>query len=417
MSEDNRKGPGFREFVALMAMMMSLVALSIDTTLPALPAIGRDLGAAGVNASQLVISLLFLGFAVGQIFYGPLSDSAGRKPTVYLGFGLLILGTMLSLTARNFSVMLIGRFLQGLGVAGPRTITLALVRDQYEGRTMARVMSFVMTVFILVPIVAPALGQGILILADWRAIFGFYLSLVLVVSIWFGVRQTETLVTSDRIPFSWLRIGAAVREVLRTRIALGYTVAGGLVFGAFIGYLTSAQQIFQQQYGLGRMFPLFFGIIALSIGCASFVNAKLVMHHGMRALSIRSLIAVSALSILFLPVALGWSGHPPLWILMGYLSIVFFGIGILFGNLNALAMQPLGHIAGTGAAVVGFLSTLFSILLGTIIGQSYNGTVVPLVIGFAFLGTASLLVVYAIERAPLGTGTTEVSVGPVSTED
>ena len=376
-----------------MAMMMSLVALSIDTILPALPDIGRDLGAGTGNQSQLVISTLFVGFALGQIFYGPLSDSAGRKPTVYLGFGLLILGSVLSLVAGSFQLMLAGRVLQGVGVAGPRTITLALVRDQYEGRTMARVMSFVMTVFILIPVVAPTLGQGILLLAGWRAIFGFYLVLVAVVSIWFGLRQPETLPADRRIPFSVRQIGRAVREVLRNRTALGYTVAAGLVFGSFIGYLTSAQQIFQDQYGLGVLFPLYFAMTAISLGGATLLNAKIVMHQGMRRLAVASLVLLSGLSVLFLPVAWVLGGHPPLWSFMAYLLIVFFSVGILFGNLNALAMQPLGRIAGTGAAFVGSLSTFISIVLGTAVGQSYDGTILPLVGGFAIFGTGSLAVV------------------------
>ena len=293
---NQRSQPGFGEFVALMAMMMSLVALSIDAILPALPDIGRDLGVERANDTQLVISLLFLGFAAGQLIYGPLSDAAGRKPTVYLGFGMIGVGTILSLTGTSFPVMLAGRFLQGVGVAGPRTVTLALVRDRYEGRTMAQVMSFVMAIFILAPVVAPTLGQGILLFAGWRAIFGFYLGLVVVVSIWFGIRQPETLARDRRIPFTAARIAAAAREVLSNRVAFGYTIASGFVFGSFVGYLNSSQQIFQQLYGLGRLFPVYFGIGALSVGCASFVNARLVMKHGMRVLAVPcSAIGVRAL--------------------------------------------------------------------------------------------------------------------------
>ncbi len=390
--------PGFGEFVALMAMMMSLAALAIDMTLPALPEIGRDLGVQRANNSQLVISLLFLGFAVGQIFYGPLSDNTGRKKTVYLGFGLVAVGSVCSLLAPSFPIMLAGRFLQGLGVAGPRTIVLALVRDRYEGRTMAQVMSFVMAVFIMAPVVAPALGQGIMILAGWRAIFGCYLGLVVVVSLWFGLRQPETLAKHDRIPFSRARIALAVREVLGNRAAFGYTISAGLVFGSFIGYLNSSQQIFQQQYGLGRLFPLYFGISALAFGCASFLNARLVIRHGMRPLVLGSLLSVTSLSVLFFGIAYALSGNPPLWLFMAYILITFFSVGILFGNLNALAMAPMGHIAGTAAAVVGSLSTFLSLVLGTAVGQAYNGTILPLVGGFALFGLASLVVVYWIER-------------------
>ncbi len=407
---NQRSQPGFGEFVALMAMMMSLVALSIDAILPALPDIGRDLGVVRANDTQLVISLLFLGFAAGQLIYGPLSDAVGRKPTVYLGFGIIAVGSILSLTGTSFPMMLAGRFLQGVGVAGPRTVTLALVRDRYEGRTMARVMSFVMGIFILAPVVAPALGQGVLLFAGWRAIFGFYLGLVVVVSIWFGIRQPETLAPDRRIPFTAARIAAAAREVLFNRVAFGYTIASGFVFGSFVGYLNSSQQIFQQLYGLGRLFPLYFGIGALSVGCASFVNAGLVMKHGMQLLAVRALQSVSGLSVAFFALAYALGGQPPLWLFMIYLLLVFFSVGILFGNLNALAMQPVGHVAGTGAAIIGSLATFISIVLGTAVGQAYNGTILPLVGGFAGFSIASLLVVHWTERETMTPAVEAVSI-------
>ena len=381
----------FGEFVALMAMMTSLVALSIDAMLPALPEIGQELGVQRANDNQLIISLLFLGLAVGQMIYGPLSDSTGRKPAIYAGFGLYIIGCLFSFFAMSFPVMLAGRVMQGAGVAGPRTVTVALIRDQYEGRAMARVMSFVMTVFILVPVIAPAFGQGILILAHWRAIFGVYLGLALIALIWFALRQPETLAPNRRIPFSMARIAMAIREIFANRIAFGYTIAIGLVTGAFIGYLNSAQQIFQEQYGLGRLFPLYFAVLALSLGSASFSNARLVMRYGMRSLCFSSLLTIGGFSIVFWAIAHAWAGQPPLWALMIYFLISFFCVGILFGNLNALAMEPLGHIAGVGAAVVGSLATLISLLLGTLIGQSYNGTVLPLVGGFAILSITSMV--------------------------
>jgi DHA1 family bicyclomycin/chloramphenicol resistance-like MFS transporter len=300
--------------------------------------------------------------------------------------------------------MLAGRFLQGVGVAGPRTITLALVRDKFEGRAMARVMSLVMGVFILVPIVAPALGQAVLGVAGWRAIFGVYLVMGLVASVWFGVRQEETLPNSRRIPFSPGRMAAAAREVLTNRTSIGYTVASGFVFGAFLGYLTSAQQILQEQYGLGTRFPLYFAMLAIAIGGASFLNARLVGRHGMRALSNWSLRGICVVSVAFTAIASVLSGHPPLWMLMTYLMVSFFGIGLLFGNLNALAMQPLGHIAGTGAAVVGATSMLISLALGTWIGQSYNGTVLPLVAGFAVLSACSIVAAWWAELGGAGRG-------------
>jgi DHA1 family bicyclomycin/chloramphenicol resistance-like MFS transporter len=389
MGSPTSRAIGLGEFVGLMATLTALVAMSIDMVLPALPAIGATLGVERANDNQLIVSLLFLGFGVGQLFYGPLSDSTGRKPAAYIGLVLYTIGSVLALAARTFPLMLAGRFLQGLGVAGPRTITLALVRDRVEGREMARVMSLIMAVFILVPVVAPALGQAILG-AGWRAIFGVYLAMGLIASVWFGARQEETLATSHRMPFSLRRMAIAAREVLTTRTSVGYMVGAGFVFGAFLGYLTTAQQILQEQYALGTRFPLYFAVLAISIGGASVVNARLVVRYGMRVLSDWSLRGICVVSVVFTAIASLLSGHPPLWMLMTYLIVSFFGIGLLFGNLNALAMQPLGHIAGTGAAIVGATSMLISLALGTWIGQSYNGTVLPLVIGFAALSACAI---------------------------
>ena len=379
------------EFVSLMAALTALVALSIDMLLPALPAIGSALEVERANDNQLVIGMLFLGFGVGQLFYGPLSDSTGRKPAVHLGLSLYLIGCVLALLSQNLSLMLAGRLLQGLGAAGPRTITIALVRDKFHGRSMARVLSIIMAIFVLVPIVAPTLGQVVLNIASWRAIFGFYMTMAVVVGIWFGLRQEETLLEDRRMPFRLALVIGAVREVVSTPLALGYTLAAGCVFGALLGYLNSAQQILQQQYGLGARFPLYFGVLAVSVGGASFLNATLVMRYGMRLLSIWSMWTVWALSVVFLGTAFIFGGHPPLWALMSYLMLSFFGIGLTFSNLNALAMDPLGHIAGTGAAVVGALATLLSLVFGTAIGQSYNGTVLPLVAGFTIVSALALV--------------------------
>jgi DHA1 family bicyclomycin/chloramphenicol resistance-like MFS transporter len=391
-------GAPIGEFVARTAMMISLVALSIDAMLPALQEIGADLGVQQENDAQLVISALFLGLAVGMLIYGPISDSTGRKPPIYVGFALFVLGCLLSATATSFTVMLAGRFLQGLGAAGPRIVMIALVRDGYEGRAMARIMSLIMAVFILVPALAPAIGQGILLVAHWRAIFGVLLGLALISLVWFAFRQPETLVPGRRVPFSMLSIGRAIRETCTHRTAFGYTIAAGLVFGAFIGFLNSAQQIFQGQYGLGNLFPLYFAVLALSIGGASIVNARLVVRFGMRRLSGLALTALTGLSLAFFAVVWTMAGIPPLWALMIYLMLSFFCIGILFGNFNALAMDPLGHIAGVAASVIGSLTAFISLLLGMVVGLAYDGTVLPLVGGFAALGIASIAVMRVVER-------------------
>jgi DHA1 family bicyclomycin/chloramphenicol resistance-like MFS transporter len=378
--------------------MISLVALSIDAMLPALQEIGGDLGLRRDNDAQLVISTLFLGLAFGTMIYGPISDTTGRKPAIYAGFALFILGCLLSAAATTFPAMLAGRFLQGLGAAGPRIVAIALVRDRYEGRAMARIMSLVMAVFILVPALAPGVGQGILLVAHWRAIFGVLLGLALTALAWFAIRQPETLTPNRRTPFSVSHIGRAIHETCTNRTAFGYTIAAGLIFGAFIGFLNSAQQIFQGQYGLGPLFPLYFAVLALSIGGASWVNSRLVMRFGMRPLSGLALSVLSGVSLAFFGIAWTVAGDPPLWALMAYLMAAFFCIGILFGNFNALAIDPLGHIAGVAASVIGSLTTFISLLLGTAIGQGYDGTVLPLVGGFAALGIASFAVMRWAER-------------------
>lgn len=393
ISSKSKADPSFAEFVIIISLMMSLTALSIDAMLPALPKIGSDLNVQNANDRQLVVSLLFLGMAVGQMFFGPLSDKTGRKPAIYGGYALFIAGSLLSMIALSFPVLLFGRLLQGTGASAPRAVTVALIRDRYEGRAMARVMSFVMTVFVLVPMLAPTFGQSLLLFSGWRSIFGSFVLIAVIAVLWFALRVPETLARENRAPFSLRRIVTAIREIVSIRLALGYTVAAGLISGAFLGYLNSAQQIFQELYALEELFPLYFAVVALSLGLASLLNARLVMRFGMSLLVRWSLPAVLGLSIAALGIALLTAGQPPLWLLMAFLMTTFFCIGILFGNMNALAMKPLGHIAGIGAAVMGSLSTLISVPIGIIIGQNYNDTILPLVAGMAILAGVSIIVV------------------------
>jgi DHA1 family bicyclomycin/chloramphenicol resistance-like MFS transporter len=378
--------------------MISLVALSIDSMLPALSYIGHDLGAVKPNDNQLVVSSLFLGLAIGQFIYGPISDSTGRKPAVLVGLVLFVFGCILSIVSESFTMMLAGRVLQGIGAAGPRTVMIAMVRDKYAGRDMARIMSFVMVVFIIVPVLAPAIGQSILLIGPWRMIFVMLLSLAVILSVWFALRQDETLTVPLRAPLSLYRIYTAVKEACTNRISLGYTLAGGMVFGAFIGYLNSAQQIFQEHYGLGKLFPVYFGALAMFIGISAFLNGRLVHRFGMRKLSMCSQSIAVIVSFVFLALGLSMDASLPLWMFMAWALVIFLCLGVLFGNVNALAMEPLGHIAGTGASVVGSLTTFVSLFFGTIIGQSYNGTVLPVIGGFAVLGVVSLLIMIWIDR-------------------
>ncbi|OSM07120.1 putative Bcr/CflA subfamily drug resistance transporter [Magnetofaba australis IT-1] len=373
-----------------MAALMSMVALSIDAMLPALAQIGHTLGSPDANSNQLVISALFLGFGFGQLLYGPMADALGRKPAIYTGLGLFLLGSIACMSAQSFPAMLAGRFLQGLGVASPRTITLALVRDQYLGPEMARIMSLIMAVFILTPALAPALGQVILLVAPWRAIFAMLLLMGLLTLTWFALRQPETLPAARRVPFSLRQTLREARSVFAHRRSLAYMVVAGLSFGAFVGYLTSAQQLLQEQFGLGEKFPLYFGALALCIGAGSITNSRLLRRFEVQKLT-RSAIGVFTTLSTVTWCAL-YLGHAPLSLtgLMLWGGVSFFCMGFVFGNANAMAMAPFGHMAGVAAAVVGAFSTFVSVTLGTLIGQSYDGAATPLIGGFALLGALAL---------------------------
>ncbi|MCY4384548.1 MAG: multidrug effflux MFS transporter [Nitrospinae bacterium] len=388
------------EFVPLVALLMALVALAIDAILPALPAIGHDLGAPRRNDVQFVVTAVLLGLGLGQIVFGPLSDGIGRKPSIHAGLVLFMSGCVMSIFAHTFEVMIAGRILQGIGIAGPRIVTVALVRDQYEGRQMARLMSFAMAVFILVPTVAPSLGLGILWLGGWRAIFATFFIIAAVTLAWFSLRQPETLPPARRRPLSPRAVGGAALEALRIRAALGYTVATGCVFAPFVAYLSSSQQIFQEAYGTGVLFPVYFGMLALAFGGASLVNGWLVMKYGMRRLSRMATVSLTLVSAVSWTLAFAFGGLPPFWLFMTCLLVIFLCIGLLFGNLNALAMEPLGHIAGVGAGVVASLSTFISVPFGALVGHSFDGTIYALMAAFGVFGAGT----YAAMRWAEGGG-------------
>jgi len=388
----------FVEFIILMAMMMSLTALSIDAMLPALSIIGDDLGVQNPNDNQLTISALFLGLAFGQLIYGPISDSTGRKLPLYGGLTIFVLGSLISVFATNLTIMIIGRSIQGFGLASPRTVSLAMIRDQFKGREMAKVMSFVMMIFILVPTIAPGVGQLILLVANWKAIFIFIMIMALLILVWFGSRMHETLVEENRIPFSFQRIKKSLIEIFTNKVALGYTITAGLVSSAFIGFLNSAQQIFQDQYNLGDQFPIYFGVLAMSIGFASFFNSKMVMRYGSQTMVKTAISLLVAIAILFGILVPNLGTVMPLWLTMVYLVSTLFCIGILFGNLNSMAMEPLGHIAGIGSAMVGSISTFVAVIIGTMISLRYDGTILPIIYGFAGSGGLSLILIFSISK-------------------
>jgi DHA1 family bicyclomycin/chloramphenicol resistance-like MFS transporter len=393
-----RREIGFSEFVALMAFVTCFVAMSIDLMLPALSQIGQDLEVLRDNDTQLIITTIFIGVAIGHIFYGPLADVVGRKPATYLGFAIFILGTSISLFSYSMDMMLLGRFLQGLGAAGPRIVTIAIVRDKSEGPEMARVMSLIMTVFVLVPVVAPIIGQGILWLSGWRMMFVFLLVAALAILLWFGLRLPETLTVEKRSKFSVKIVMNSFKEVISNRVAMAYVIASGLGFGAFLGFLNSVQQVLQDLYHLGAKFPFYFAVLATGIGVASFINSKLVMRFGMKTLVLGTQMITIILSLLAL-ISTFWLGAvPPLWCVMVYFMLVLMGIGLLFGNLNALSMEPFGHIAGLASGLIGGVSTLIAVIAGMLVGQAFNQTLIPIMLGFILLPGLSFAMTYWASR-------------------
>ncbi len=376
-----------KEFTLLMALLMSIVAISIDALLPALGVIAADLRLANPNHAQLLISGIFAGMAIGQLICGPLSDALGRKPVLYAGIALYFLGSVICYTAASLEILLVGRFIQGLGVSGPYVSAVSIVRDKYSGRQMARAMSVIMMIFIMVPAIAPSVGQAVLTYASWRGIFVLYILYASVVGTWIFFRLEETLPKEHRIPFHLPNILGGFREVFSNRATICYTLCMGACFGGLIGYLNSSQQVFQTQFGVGEKFSLYFGGLALVLGVSSLINARLVERLGMRYICLRSFATVMAASALFL--ALHAFVKIELWMFIGYAAILFFCFGLVFGNMNALALEPMGHIAGIAAAITGSVSSVISLTIGSTIGQMYNGTLIPMAIGFTLLGAVS----------------------------
>lgn len=370
------------EFVALMAMITSLAALTIDTVLPALTQIGQDLGATSPQQTHLIVSLFFIGMAFGQLFFGPFADARGRRSTILLGMIIFTIGSLICMLASSLEIMLLGRIVQAFGASGPRIATLAIIRDKYAGEAMARVMSFIMMVFIFVPMIAPLVGQFILHWGNWQAIYGFFVSFAVVVSVWFFLRQAETLPRDKRKTFSWQTLGKSSHFILRHPTVMGFTLAAGFIFGAFLAYISAAQTLFQSVYQTGEHFPLYFALLAFSIGLASFTNGQFVMRFGMRRLCEYGLIGLVFCSVLQLAASCYYAGLPPLWLFVSLLFISFFCVGILFGNLNAIAMQPLGEMAGLGAAIINSISGLMSVPIAILIGHFIQNTVTPIAIGF-----------------------------------
>lgn len=386
-----------KEFVILMAYLTAMIALAIDAMLPALGIMATDLAVTHANDIQYVIAFIFIGMTIGQLIYGPISDAFGRKPSLFAGIAIFIVGCLISWAAQDLTTMLAGRFLQGLGVAGPRIITLAIVRDKFHGRQMASIMSMIMGTFIMIPAVAPAIGQGIIHLSDWRTIFLFYIANSLVAGTWAYFRLEETLPAEKRRPLNLSTLYSGFKEVISTRTTMGYTLCSGLVFGGLLSYLNSAQQIFHEIFQSGDMFAVYFGGLALAIGGAFFSNAALVGKYGMRPITLYALIAVIIAASLFLSYTL-FINPINLTGFLIFAAISFFSLGLTFGNMGAMALEPMGHIAGLASAFMGAISTLISVSVGILIGQLYDGSVIPLVSGFLACSSAGLITMLITEK-------------------
>ena len=379
------------EFIALMAALMSVTALAIDALLPALDIIAFDLGILLQADNQLLVTMIFIGLGLGPLLFGPLSDAIGRKPSVYIGFSVFLLASVVCIQATSLELMILGRILQGIGLSAPRTICIAIIRDLYHGDYMARIMSFVTILFLLIPIVAPAMGKYILDNGNWKGIFYVQGAIGILVTIWFWIRQKETLVQTKRIPFKFNRIIQGAKQTLSHTRSIGFTLISGLIVGSFLVYLSASQHIFQQQYGLKEEFPYIFAGIAIAIGIAILLNGSFVVKYGMEKLVTLSLVGYFLVSILYIIIFFN-TPTPHIVYLLIFFALQFFFIGFLFGNIRALAMEPVGHIAGIAAAITGFISTMMAVPISTLIGRFVTASTLPLFIGFACCSGISLLI-------------------------
>lgn len=382
-------------FIILMASFMASVAISIDAMLPALKSIGESLNVSDINHTQYIIVSIFAGMAAGQLVCGPLSDALGRKKILYAGLVLYAVGSLICLFSESLGTMLAGRLVQGLGVSGPYVSAVAIIRDKFSGSDMARVMSLIMMIFVIVPSLAPSLGQGILLFFSWRYIFGMLFGVAAALLAWVYFGLEETLPPEKRLTFDVSHIASGFREVFSSRVTSRHTVCMGLIFGGFTGYLNSTRQIFQDLFHTGAYFSLYFGGLALVFGASSLLNARIVMKTGMRHLCRYAVTAVIVSSAAFLAYCGAFGAA--LWPFLAYASVLYFSMGLMFGNLNAIAMEPMGHIAGIASAVIGATSSVISLVLGALIGQLYDGTLVPVTGGFLALGIACFFILRQAE--------------------
>lgn len=389
------------EFVALIAALFATIAISIDAMLPALPEIAATLSPAAPNRAQLVVTSFVFGMGFGTLFAGPLSDAFGRKPVIMVSAGIYVVAAIACYFAPTLETLLAARLVMGIGAAGPRTVSIAMVRDMFAGREMARIMSFVMMVFTLIPAVAPLIGQGIIALAGWQAIFLVYIAFAAVIMAWLWLRQPETLAASARRPLTPALLTGAVRELFSHRIVLVSLAAQTLTLASLFATLSSMQGIFELRFDRAATFALWFGFIALISMGGSVINARVVVRLGMRRVLNATYAAVLALTVVLLavicggvmPESLAFPAH------LGWSIALFAMMGLSMGNLNALAMEPVGHIAGLASSLISAMATVGSVLLAVPVGQAFDGTAVPLMAGVAvFTGLALLAMQFAGRR-------------------
>lgn len=387
------------EFIALMAALMALNALAIDVMLPALPYMGEALGIANENERQFVVSSYMLGMGIAVLGFGPLTDRFGRRAPLLAGVGVYVVATVLAAFAPNFESLLALRFIQGMGAASVRVIATAVVRDRYSGREMAEVMSLTFMVFMAIPIIAPGIGQVLLLTGPWQTIFIFMGVLALALWLWSYYRLPETLPLDKRRPLSFTGIIDSFWIVCTNRVAFFYGLAGMFIFGALFGFITSSQQIYVDIYGLGVYFPVAFAAMAGLMAVSSFTNSRVVRRFGMRRLSHGAMLVFTIGSGIWLTLAL--MGFMPLWLFFSLLAIIMFCFGWASSNMNSLSMEPLGKVAGTAASVFGFIQTVGGALIGGYVGQMFDGTTVPAATGYFAMGVLTLICILIAEKGRL----------------
>lgn len=394
-----RRRAGPRETVALLAGLMALNAFAIDAMIPALPDIGLELGVETENRRQLVVVAYFIGFGVGQIFWGPLADRFGRKPILAAGVALYAAFALMCAVAGDFELLIAGRVAMGASAAVTRVLVTAMVRDLFEGEEMARVMSLVFMVFMLVPMLAPNVGQAILWIADWRAIFIVLAAYGVMIWLWSIAKLPETLRPEYRqaIHPSWIWKG--LRIAARDRLSIGYTMALTAVFGALTAYISSIQQIVFDVFDSGHLIGLVFATIAAPMVLASWGNSRVVGRFGLRRTGHAGLIAFVVVTAIHVLVAA--TVDEPLWLFILLMQLSFVSFSFTTANFGTLAMTNMAPIAGTASSFQGVTGTIGGALLGLAIGQAFDGTQLPFLIGCAICGSAALGLVLWTERGQL----------------